>query len=186
MNDQPAPARRLPFWLVLSVLANMLLIGLMAGILLRPGPPGPQMDRRHEHFSWVSKEDKGDREVIMRVLREAFRSAEGPREARTEARKVLADAMTAEPYDEQAVLDAFENLRAADAAVNVSAHQAMAKLFADLSPEERARMARFLMRGPRGMDGRKRSDARGGPPPDMPGPDGGPDAGPEDGADMEP
>ncbi|HPF23606.1 MAG TPA: periplasmic heavy metal sensor [Hyphomonas sp.] len=184
MNDKPASSRKIPFWLVISLMANMMLLGLLAGVLLRPKPPAPEFDRRHERFTWVPKEGT-ERDTIMNVLREAFKASEQPREARNAARKALADAVTKEPYDEQAVLDAFELLRSADDAVNTSTHREMARLFGGLTLEERTRMARFLMRGPRereldgpgrrgGPDGPDRM--RLGPPGSMPEP--GPDAPP--------
>lgn len=193
MNDKPTSSRKIPFWLVISLMANMMLLGLLAGVLLRPKPPTPTFDRRHERFVWVPKEG-AERDVIMGVLREAFKASAQPREARNAARKALAEAVTKDPYDEQAVLDAFDLLRSADDAVYASTHREMARLFGDLTLEERTRMARFLMRGPREreMDG---PGSRGGPdgpdgmgfgPPGsmpMPGPapdgPGGPDPDPE-------
>ena len=188
MNDKPASPRRLPFWLVISLMANMALIGLLAGLLLRSGPPSPRGGETR--FAWVPKD--GDRAAIGHVLHEAYGASEEAREARTAVRKALGEAVATDPYDEKAVRDAFRALREADDSVNTVTQDSMAKLLATLPLEDRKRMAVFLMHGPgemgprRGMrpgdrdfrrdgrDGRdgqgRRTGDRGMPPPDDPPP----------------
>ncbi len=147
MNDQAASPRKLPFWLVISLMANMLLVGLVAGVLLRPAPQGTQPDRRHERFSWAER-DGGRNGQIALVFREAFEASEEQRAARAEARRILGEAVAKDPYDPDAVRAAFEGLRLSDDEVNESTHAVMVKMFADLSAEDRQVMAKFLMRGP--------------------------------------
>ena len=147
MNEKPpATPRQLPFWLVISLMANMMLVGLLAGFMLRPGPAKPFVERSQERFSWVQNDGEGA--PVALVLREAFRASENERETHVAARKALAEAVAKNPYDEQAVRAAFRALREADDSVNESTHEAMVKLFATLPAEERAHMARFLMHGP--------------------------------------
>lgn len=178
MNDRPASPRRLPFWLVISLMANMALIGLVAGVLLRPAPPSPRGgDTR---FAWVPKD--GDNAAIGRVLHEAFGASRQERMERAGVRKALGEAVAKDPYDEAAVREAFQTLRAADDSVNTATQEAMVKLLADLPLEDRKRVAMFLMRGPGDMDrGRRlrpgdrdfRRDGefgRRGPPDDLPPP----------------
>lgn len=175
MNDMPASPRRLPFWLVISLMANMALIGLLAGVLLRPSPPAPRGgDTR---FAWVPKD--GDRAAIGRVMHEAFGASEQERQVRADVRRALGEAVAKDPYDEGAVREAFQTLRAADESVNAATQEAMVKLLADLPLEDRKRVAMFLMHGPGDMGpGRRmrpgdrdfRRDGEGGrrmpPPPD--------------------
>jgi uncharacterized membrane protein len=170
-NTTPVSPRRVPFWLVISLMANMALVGLVAGLLLRTGPsqvsPG---SRPPERFVWASRDD-GSRNAIEMVFREAFQASDAERKARDESRKALAIAVTSEPYDAEAVRKAFASLREADDSVNQATHEAMVDLFATLPLEDRKHMARILTHGPgdRGRMRRLRPDDRG-----MPG--GGPDS----------
>ena len=160
MNDKPASSpRQLPLWLVISLMANMMLAGLVAGLLLRPAPQGPQPERRPDRFSWVSKDGKRDTAIAM-VFQEAYRASERARFERAVARRALSEAVAKDPYDPEAVREAFRNLRSADDAVNESSHEAMVKVFAELQPEERARMAQFLTRGPGDMRHRRPDDRK--------------------------
>ena len=146
MNDKPASVRQLPLWLIVSLMANMMLIGLLAGLLLRPAPSKPFVDKSKARFSWVQSEGGG--EPVALVLREAFQASESARATRVAARQALADAVAKDPYDEAAVREAFGKLRDADDSVNEATHEAMVKLFATLPVEDRKHMAMFLMRGP--------------------------------------
>lgn len=147
MNEKPpAMPRQVPFWLVISLMANMMLVGLLGGLLLRPGAPKPVVEHSQERFAWVEKDGEGA--PVALVLRKAYQASESEREARVTARKALADAVARDPYDEKAVREAFTALRQADDSVNESTHEAMVQLFAALPVEERAHMARFLMHGP--------------------------------------
>ncbi len=153
-NTTPVSPRRMPLWLVISLMANMALVGLVAGLLLRAGPsqvsPG---SRSPERFIWASRDD-GSRNAIEMVFREAFQASDAERKARDESRKALAIAVTSEPYDAEAVRKAFASLR-----------EAMVDLFATLPLEDRKHMARILTHGPgdRGRMRRLRSDDRGMP-----------------------
>ena len=154
MNDKPASTRQIPFWLVLSLMANMALVGLLAGLLLRPGLPGHRDAASREHFAWVQPDERS--EAIGKALRESFLASGEKRAARVEARKALGEAVASDPYDEAAVRAAFKVLREADDSVNDSMHEAMVKQFATLSLEDRQHVARFLMHGPGDMDRMRR------------------------------
>lgn len=164
-NTTPVSPRRMPLWLVISLMANMALVGLVAGLLLRAGPsqvsPG---SRSPERFIWASRDDSS-RNAIEMVFREAFQASDAERKARDESRKALAIAVTSEPYDAEAVRKAFASLREADDSVNEATHEAMVDLFATLPLEDRKHMARILTHGPgdRGRMRRLRSDDRGMP-----------------------
>ncbi|HAE26051.1 MAG TPA: hypothetical protein DCG58_02730 [Hyphomonas adhaerens] len=172
MSDMSDTPRRWPFWLIVSLLANMILVGLLAGFLLQAGPRGKPDGPPAERISWGSRDD-GSREVMRRVFREAFRASAEERTARADVRKRLAETVSADPYDADAMREAFKELRSADDAVNAATHEAMVNLFATMSVEDRQHMARILRHGPgdrrsrhkRGPDGRSGPAGDGPPPP---------------------
>lgn len=175
MSDAPETSRRWPRWLIVSLMANMILLGLLAGFLLQAGPTGKPHGAPSERPSWASRDD-GSRDIMRRVFRQAFEASGEERTARAEARARLGDAVAADPYDADAVREAFRELRAADDTVNEAMHEAMVDLFATMPVDERAKMARFLKHGPgdRRAERRMRSGRPGDPgergpppPPDM-------------------
>ena len=151
MSDQPSPPRRIPFWLVLSLMGNMLLVGLVIGMSVRSTPDRP------DKAGWRSAEARHitseDRRAMHDFMRNSFEATREAREDREAVRRRLADALRAEPYDEDAVRQAFHALREADETVHAAAHEAMITRMKDMPPERRAAMAEFLSRGP---DGRGR------------------------------
>ncbi len=173
MSDTSTP-RRWPFWLIVSLMANMILVGLLAGFLMQAGPKGKPDGPPRERISWGDRDD-GTHKAMRRVFKEAFKASSEERMARASSRQQLAEAVTTEPYDADAVREAFRNLRSADDAVNEATHEAMVTLFASLSMEERQHMARILERGPRHRKSRRGSEpGEGGgpmdglpPPPDI-------------------
>lgn len=173
MSDTSETPRRWPRWLVVSLLANMILVGLLVGFLLQSGPKPRPDGRTPDRFTWAER-DSGDRETMSRVFREAFRASETQRAARAEVRVRLAAAVAADPYDADAVRAVFQELREADDSVNEATHEAMVELFATLSVEDREHMARVLTRGPGDHRSERRSrpgergapgEGIGGPPP---------------------
>lgn len=177
MNDAPETSRQWPRWLIVSLMANMILVGLLAGFLLQAGPKakpdGPPRDR----FAWASRDD-GARETMRRVFVESFKASSEERAARAEVRARLGEVVAADPYDATTVRETFRELRAADDAVNEAMHDTMVDTFATLSVEDRQKMAWLLKRGP-GDHRSKRGSGRGerggpmgdGPPPRPPPPE---------------
>lgn len=153
MSEQSVTSRRIPFWLVLSLMGNMLLIGLVAGMALRGSgkPQGPDwqgMQARH-----VTSEG---RDAMRSFMRESYQATRAERDARAEERRHLAEALLTEPYDEAAVREAFARLRASEGAVQVATHEVMIRKLKTLTPEQRAAMVAFLSRGPAGHRSRFR------------------------------
>ena len=173
MSDAPDMPRRWPMWLIVSLMANMILVGLLAGFLLQAGPKGKPDGPPRDRISWGDRDD-GSRDAMRRVFKQAFKASAEERMARVETRQQLAEAVTAEPYDADAVREAFRNLRSADDAVNEATHEAMADLFATMTVEERQHMAEILRRSPRDHDSKRkmkpgeRGGPGGGPPPPPP------------------
>ncbi|MEZ5945940.1 MAG: periplasmic heavy metal sensor [Hyphomonas sp.] len=147
MSETPAKPRQVPFWLVLSLMANMMLVGLFAGLLLRRPPPPQGPPDGSPRIEWVSR-DGDERRQIAVVMRTAFEASEGERSERVAARAALAEALGKEPYDADAVRAAFAGLRRADEAVHAATHEKMVEQFASLPVDERLHMADIVSRGP--------------------------------------
>ncbi|WP_321490338.1 periplasmic heavy metal sensor [uncultured Hyphomonas sp.] len=164
MSDTSDTPRRWPFWLIVSLMANMILVGLLAGFLVQAGPKGKPDGPPRERITWGDRDDP-NRDAIRQVFKEAFKASGEERMARVESRRQLAEAVLADPYNPDAVREAFSNLRSADDAVNEATHEAMVDLFASMTMEQRQHMAEILRRGPRDhkSKGKMAPGERGGP-----------------------
>lgn len=184
MTPEPAgkPERR---WLgpafLVSLAFNLFLVALISVALVK-GPPGGEFGPPprgegaallHGAFKELPEED---RKEIRRAMREKFREIRPHFSEMQEAREALADAVAAEPYDENAVRAAFDEVSRAMTAMSDMGRDAMLDGFARLTPEQRQRVAdamrkdrdrmKILMRG---RDGNAGIDIRRDmPPPPMP------------------
>ena len=150
MTDTPK-ARAIPFGLALSIIVNLVLIGALAGFVLRSGPaethrPRPPM--------FEQSASRGDVQAIRGLMRAATRASIEERRALMSAQATLADVLEKEPFDDAAVRAAFEELGAADRALNAAVREALMDGLADLTPDQRKRVAKFLMQR-QTMGGRK-------------------------------
>ena len=148
MSD-PTPKRRIPFWLTLSIMANLLLVGLVAGSLLRKpyhrfGPEGVAPPRP----PILGEASHGDRMMVRSIMMEAFRSANAEVADRRAVRATLGEALQIDPYDPEAVRRAFASLRMSDEAVHTAIHESLVDRLADLSVEQRTALAEMLSREP--------------------------------------
>lgn len=135
----------LPVWLIVSLVANALLIGLLIGGGLghRRGG-GPSMGGGEQAL--IRGIDQAVPEDQRRAVRKAFRSAfSDTREQRLrvrEARRELASLLGAETYDAEAVRRGFEDLRNADAVMKSQMHGVLAEQFGTLTVEQRQAVLR--------------------------------------------
>ena len=160
--SEPGTRRRIPFWLTLSLMANMLLVGLLVGTVVRSGDDTHRRDRMmSERPPVMEHASRKDREAIRRVMMESFKSARDEMDHRKAARAELGRALRLEPYDPDAVRAAFAELRRTDEAVHAVTHEALATRLGDLSASERDGLAQLLSREP--GEGR-RGRHPGGPP----------------------
>ena len=170
--SETRPTRRIPFWLTLSVMANLLLVGLLIGAALRApdygrGPEG--MEERRPPM--LEGADPEDRMVVRKMMMEAFRSAEAEMDDRRVVRKTLGEALEIDPYDPEAVRRAFASLRIADEVVHSKIQESLVHRMGDLTLEQRKSLAEMLAhgpgegRGPRRMRMRDGDDGPPGPPP---------------------
>ncbi|KCZ58941.1 periplasmic heavy metal sensor [Hyphomonas chukchiensis] len=170
--SETRPTRRIPFWLTLSVMANLLLVGLLIGMALRaPGygrGPGGMDGRRPPMMEGASQED---RMVVRKMMMESFQSAEKEVENRRAVRQTLGEALQIDPYDPEAVRRAFASLRIADETVHSKIQEALVHRMGDLTLAQRKSLAEMLSREPGEDRGRRRlrmgddDDGPHGPPP---------------------
>lgn len=170
-----ATKTRLPIWLIVSLMANALLVGVLIGGGLgqtRAGPAnvGPGGERALVRSLDQAVPDD-QRRTVRQAFRRAFASSRQERVRLRDARRQLGRLLGADPYDPDAVAAAFKDMREADAAMKASMHEVLAEQFGTLSAEQRRAIIEDFnrrserARGPRGDR----------PPPPRPFRDGGPD-----------
>jgi uncharacterized membrane protein len=135
--------RRFSFWLTLSVLGNLVLIGLLAGIFLNT-PPGPDRDRGGPGEPPGFELSQQDREGVRQLMRASFDAGREALRARRAAERSLADALRAEPYDEAAARAALATLREADRIARDTVADRMFDGLDELNPNQRALVARIM------------------------------------------
>ena len=148
MSD-PTPKRRIPFWLTLSIMANLLLLGLVVGSVLRSphhrlGPDGMAPQRP----PILGEASHGDRMMVRRIMMEAFQSADMEVADRRAVRATLGETLQIDPYDPEAVRRAFASLRMSDEAVHTAIHESLVDRLGELSVEQRTALAEMLSREP--------------------------------------
>jgi uncharacterized membrane protein len=148
--------RRFPFWLTASVLINLVLVGLLAGVFLN-GPPKPDPGRGGHGDRPVSELSREEREGVRQLMRASFESGREAMEARREAERHLADTLRADPYDATAARAALTSLREADRIARDTVADRMFDGLDELSPRQRAMVARIMAGN---MDKRGRAGER--------------------------
>lgn len=148
MNDEtgsppPRAKRGISLWLAASLAANALLIGVVGGRLLAPDArrdrvgPEPHSYQRELHDRAMSSIDEKRRDEFRKAMRRVWIDSRPVRQELDAARRAAIEAGKAEDYDPDAMKAALENLRAAESELRRHAHEAMAELLADATPQER-------------------------------------------------
>jgi uncharacterized membrane protein len=139
--------RNLAILLTVSVLINVFFVGLWAGRFMRSatrearGPDTFEVDSAPMRGVWRK------RDAMLRPRSDAVDAA----------RRVVRDALVAEPFDPQALESALADLRTQTDAAQVALHRALVDAARELGPEDRRRLADsrwFERRGPRARPGR--------------------------------
>jgi len=172
-EQQPPQVRRFPFWLTLSVLGNLVLVGLLAGIFLK-APKGYDHGRPSDGHKPGFELTESEREGVRNLMRESFEAGREAMNARREAERALADALRAEPYDEATVRSALATLREADRIARDKVSDRMLEGLDELNADQRALVAKIMSgnmekRGKRGEKlekWRERREERTKPPPE--------------------
>ncbi len=147
MNATPAPPRRrLPVWLIGSIILNGLLAGLVLGMAAAgprggAGGPPPQARAPEELLAQgiIRAAPPRERRAIRRDLRDAWVGTRSERDALAEARRELVLAMVSDPENQSVVDAAFEQVEAADRALKKKIQVALSRGLAKL-PEARRQM----------------------------------------------
>lgn len=143
MSDTQPQARRFPFLLTLSVLGNLVLLGLLAGIFLK-GPHKGYGDRDRGPDKPGIELSKEDREAVRELMHASFEAGREAVEVRRGAEKTLAEVLRAEPYNEEAARTALNNLRDADKQARDIVADRMIDGLDELSAEQRALVAKLM------------------------------------------
>ncbi len=155
-----APKTRLPIWLIASLMANALLVGLLIGGGLGQKRAGPSLPSGGGEQALIRGIDQSVPEDQRRIVRQAFRRAfANTRQERVElsnARRDLGRLLAADPYDADAVRAGFQAMREADSAMKARMHDVLSEQFGALSADQRQAIIRDFnkraneFRGPRG------------------------------------
>jgi uncharacterized membrane protein len=134
-------------WLIASLVLNLLLAGFAGGMLMRDwraaddGKVIEHSERRDTGRPMLRRDRDGPMRMVFRENRDELH--ELVRETR-EARHATREALTADPFDADAVRAALAAQRAADAALQAQLHALMVEGAAGLTAEERAALARHM------------------------------------------
>jgi len=148
---QPGRSR---WWLVASVLLNVLLVGVLIGAAINrhddgpaPGDGPPPIQRggaftadRELAEAIFAALTRDERRQARRELRRSWGNLRDRREAVSAARNRLRQALTAEPFDGEAVADAMDAMRREELAVRLEIEKRLLALLARLDPDARARL----------------------------------------------
>ena len=133
---------RLPIWLIVSLMANALLIGLIIGGGLgqrRAGPAaGPAIGSEQALMRGIDQAVSIEqRDQVRRAFRQGFANTRNERIRLRDARRQLGRLLSAQDYDAEAVEAAFSELRAADEAMTARLHAVLTEQFSTLTAEQR-------------------------------------------------
>jgi len=139
MSERRFPWRTLLF---LSLAANLLIVGAVAGALgagvrLQRDDPRAVVERMPGPRAFLAALPPEIRVKMRRELAASWEESRALRQAALQARRDAFAATAAEPYDQAGVVAAFERLRAADQAAIAVFHDNVARAFGELSPEDR-------------------------------------------------
>lgn len=156
MSETSKP--RLPIWLIVSLMANALLIGLIIGGGLgqkRAGPPVGGGGSEQALMRGIDQSIPSDqRRAVRQAFRRAFADTRQERIKLRNARRDLGRLLAADPYDADAVAAGFAAMRDADAAMKARMHDVLAEQFGTLSAEQRRAIMRDFNQRARGLGGR--------------------------------
>ena len=141
--------------LLLSVALNCILIGLFAGMMLNRSAGGYAGDRNGPDRPAIDRGTFAENRALRLAFREAGEATRAQRRAQDAARRKLYDILSASEFDPEAAEVAFAELRARETDLRSSLEDFLLVRMADMPAEQRARIARRLLRRP-GDDRRRR------------------------------
>lgn len=133
--------------LVVSLAVNLLLVGFVAGHrLARAGVAPAMMDPSLALFRVVRRLPEPRREAFQPVMREHFRAMGGKLDRMRRAQKDVNDALTAEPFDAEALQAALEHFRAALLELQRNNGNLLVKVANTMSADERRQLEQAMVR----------------------------------------
>ncbi|MAK62678.1 MAG: hypothetical protein CMK09_17040 [Ponticaulis sp.] len=178
-----ADKKSFPYILVVSLCANMLMMGAVGGMWLktqdsqeRPDRDRPRIERRmggpiEERVARTAMEDlpREERREFRRKLGMEWRSARELRREMEEIRTRISAAMAADTYSAETVEQIFGELRAKEDEVRARFHDSLSEYLSELSNEDRLKLLeRAEQRQERRFERRDGDRDRRGPPPPRP------------------
>jgi len=161
MTNGPTP-RRAPRWMKIllgvSLALNLGVAAAAAGIAIRHGGPphgGPGFRDIGGFARFVPEARQDAARAELESHKEEFSAA---RDRMRAAREKVGEIFMAEPYDAEALAQALAEMRAASGESQAPLHEAMIKIGATLTPEERAQVIETFRE--RGRRWRERRDWR--------------------------
>ncbi|RIJ28479.1 periplasmic heavy metal sensor [Henriciella mobilis] len=146
--------------LVISLIANALLVGLWIGNTVgrgssTPAERGPRGGGEDAVIARALESvlPDGARQDMRAAFRKGLREAAPYMREKHRARQQLKDALGADPFDPAALQQAFEDIRAADEQLTRSFHAVLSEELATLSPDQRAELVAWMDR----MEARRRA-----------------------------
>ncbi|NQY38489.1 MAG: periplasmic heavy metal sensor [Henriciella sp.] len=141
---------RLPIWLIVSLMANALLIGLIIGGGLGQRKSGANRSIPGDERALIRGIDEAvpsdQRQTVRRAFRTAFEDSRRERRAVRDVRRKLGSLLSADSYDAAEVQTAFQELRDAESAMKKRMHDVLAEQFGALSEEQRRAIVQDLNR----------------------------------------
>ncbi len=142
---------RRPYMLWGALMLNLVLVGLIAGLVLgerggppAPPPPGPELRMARTAIAEASPEA---RQAIRRAFVATLREARQARLAHRNAQIALVETLRAEPFDRAALEAAFEDLRQTRMELDRALQTALVEQMSRLEPDQRAALARAIGQG---------------------------------------
>ena len=129
--------------LVFSVALNLLFVGAVVGRFMHGAPPRPMSS----HLGGVLRDlDDEARDKIRPVLENQAETIRPLRREMRQAQKEFRKLLVEESFDEGALEESLSQLRHASEEYQSGMHHQMLLVLKDLEPEQRRKVARFLMR----------------------------------------
>ncbi len=147
MADPVSPGRpRLKWALIASLGLNLVFVGLIAGAVFR-GPPSPSLPGLWHYARALPDPYRHD---LGRALRDSRRDWAGPRDALRGQQTAMSAALTAEPFDPEAVAGILARESTLTGDLSARAGEMLLAEIVRMSPAERAAYAEALAadRGP--------------------------------------
>jgi uncharacterized membrane protein len=134
--------------LAISLGINLALAGFIAGRMIEPRFGPPRLDPALAFFPVVRQLPEERRDVLRPIMSAEFAAVRPNMRRMAAAQRAIRDALTAEPYSEDALADALAEFRSALLASQEDSHAALVRLASALTQDERNMLATSMRHGP--------------------------------------